>query len=901
MSPDERLAAALALHARALRRSMHSQLAEERRRGRGPLLELRELCGTALAGSGLLQQGDAAFADACAQTLTCGLLAARWLSRHQPGPFTLHAHSLSATSPPFAALFEQLLALRGVPGLQQPLEELTRLLEHTPMGGRLHRDPLHSCYEDFLEAYDPRLRARLGVYSTPQEVVSCMVRTTHALLKQEFGLPLGLADTTSWGDFAAAHGLRVPEGTHPEEPYVRILDPATGTGTFLEHVVRVIQEELEARWSAEGLGAEARRARWVEYVRARLLPRVAGYEVAMAPYAVAHLRLGLLLREAGFTFSASDRLELSLTHTLAPERRGAFSVLLGNPPYDRVESGQEMWAGGQALLEDYLGPARRAGAGAHLKNLYNLYVYFIRWATWHVFEARKAPGIVCLITPSSYLRGPGFVGLREHLRRLGSRLHVLDLEGERRGTRATDNVFEINTPVAILTLARGPRAGAGRPRLAYHRVVGDRQAKLAFCARLAELEQVPWQEMPQEPQAPLLGREAGTYTRWPALTELFPWQHSGVQYKRTWPIAPTREVLQARWEALLASEERARAFRETGAWRIDKACAPLLPGEPLAPALAELEPGAPMPRVARYGFRSFDTQWALVDARLGDRMRAPLWQCSGPGQLYMTSLLSGVLGPGPAATVSAHVPDLHHFRGSFGGKDVIPLWRDAARREANVCAGVLEALRGQGLAGVEGVHLFAYAYAVLANPRYVERFSEELRSPGPRLPLTKDARLFMQGAELGLSLLRLQARAGAPPVGLARCAEPVVGCPERHRYEEAARTLVVGAGRFAPVAPEVWRLSVSGLQVVKSWLDYRMKGGAGRRSSALDDIRPEVWTEEMSQELLELLWVLEATLARYPELDDFLEQVLAGELSTEAELPRPTEEERKQPLPGTGR
>lgn len=894
MSPAKKLAADLALRARTLRQLLHSQLTEQRRQGRGPLLELRESCATAHAGTALAQEGEEAFADACAQTLTCGLLAARWLSRHQPGPFTLHAH-------PLPALLEQLLALCREPRLQQPLEELTRLLEHTPVGALFPRDPLRSCYEDFLEAYDPKLRATLGVYSTPEEVVSCMVRTTHELLKQDFGLPLGLADTTSWGDFAAAHGLQVPEGTHPEEPFVRILDPATGTGTFLEHVVRVIQEELEARWSAEGLGAEARRARWVEYVRQGLLPRVAGYELAMAPYAVAHLRLGLLLRESGFTLGASDRLELSLTHALAPERRAAFSVLLGNPPYDRVESGEETWEGGQALLEDYLEPARRAGAGPHLKNLYNLYVYFIRQATWQVFEARKAPGIVCLITPSSYLRGPGFVGLREHLRRLATRLHVLDLEGDRRGTRATDNVFEINTPVAILTLARGPRAGAGRPRLAYHRVEGDREAKLAFCARLVELEQVPWQDMPQEPRAPLLGREGSTWARWPALTDLFPWQHSGVQYKRTWPIAPTREVLRARWEALLAAEDRAQAFKETETWRVERAYAPLLPGEPIAPPLAELAPGAPLPRVELYAFRSFDRQWALVDARLGDRMRAPLWQCSGPGQLYMTSLLSGVLGPGPAATVSAHVPDLHHFRGSFGGKDVIPLWRNPSRREPNVCAGVLEVLRRQGLAGVEGVHLFAYAYAVLAHPRYVQRFSEELRSPGPRLPLTKDARLFMHGAELGLALLRLHAREGAPPPGQARCTAPVVGCPERHRYDEATRTLVVGAGRFAPVAPEVWRFSVSGLQVVKSWLDYRMKGGAGRRSSPLDDIRPEAWTEEMIRELLELLWVLEATLARYPELDEFLERVLAGELWTEAELPRPTEAERKQPRTGTSR
>ncbi len=123
------------------------------------------------------------------------------------------------------------------------------------------------------------------------------------------------------------------------------------------------------------------------------------------------------------------------------------------------------------------------------------------------------------------------------------------------------------------------------------------------------------------------------------------------------------------------------------------------------------------------------------------------------------------------------------------------------------------------------------------------------------------------------------------------------GYPESFAYDEKSRTLRVGAGEFAPVTPEVWGFSVSGLEVVKSWLAYRMKEGAGKRSSPLDKIRPERWTSRMTDELLELLWVLEASVALFPELARTLDEIVAGDLILAGELPRPTADERKPPKP----
>jgi hypothetical protein len=277
--------------------------------------------------------------------------------------------------------------------------------------------------------------------------------------------------------------------------------------------------------------------------------------------------------------------------------------------------------------------------------------------------------------------------------------------------------------------------------------------------------------------------------------------------------------------------------------------------------------------------------------------------------VYFTSLLTGVLGTGPAATVTAHIPDRHHFRGSFSGKDVAPLWRDASATEPNVTGGLLDLLVRELGQPFQPEDLFAYVYAVLASPGYVERFSEELTIPGPRVPLTRDRALFTEANQIGRRLIWLHTygtrfvpdgeRPGVVPQGSARAIVAVpdtaADYPERFSYDEASQTIHVGKGAFGPVAPEVWSFSVSGFDVVRSWLAYRMKDGAGRRSSPLDEIRPERWAPAFTEEFLELLWVLEATVAMYPALESLLGRVVAGPTFAAVELPSPTEAERAAP------
>lgn len=953
LEKPKQLAEELAWRAQHLKALAVEELEKEIEAGnnKGPLKKLFDTFNAALATLTVEK-----FADAYAQTITYGMLAARWISSGESPLFTRKnlKDLLPETSAFLKDLFDKLVNSNFDKNLTWLLDDITSLLARTSVAQVFQdekRDPSIHFYEDFLDAYDPQVRKDQGVYYTPDEVVSYIVRTAHASLQNDFGLPLGLADTTTWAAFAKAKKLTVPEGVDPKTPFVQVLDPALGTGTFLLRVIEVIHETMQAEFKRQGLDDEAARKAWVSYVRKDLLPRINGFELMMAPYIVSHLRLGLALQETGFTFTKNDRLRVFLTNTLEMhtpsqlsfigehvaeeakeaervKKEAAISVIVGNPPYwlekreegvahkgGWVRNGWQGWRGGRALLEDFAEPTRNAGRGGALKNIYNLYVYFWRWAMWRVFDVHKTPGIVSFITASSYLRGPGFSGMREEMRRDGERVFILDLEGDSLGARKNENVFNITIGVCIGSVVRvGSADRDASASNGYRRITGTREEKLKIADSLKRFDDVPWGTAPAGWQDVLMAgasaesskdSDSASYGDWPIVMDLFPWQHSGAQFKRKWVLAESPETLASRWRGFVNAEDAATAFYETRDRQVGKRVRDLFDPDIEQPPLTTANVKAP-PRILRYGYRSFDRQYVFADNRLGDFIRPPLWQTWSEDQVYVASLLTKVLGNGPAAVASAHVPDLDYFC-NRGGKDLIPLWRDAEAERANITASFVAALKTAYGQAPSPEDIFAYAYAVLANPGYVKRYEEELQVPGPRLPVTKDKALFDRGAALGRELLRWHTygerfREKGDKFKLTGSAKVTTSIPttpakypEKHKYDDKKHVLRVGDGEIGNVSPEVWNFSVSGLQVVKSWLDYRMRKGAGKKSSPLDDIRPERWTEEMTRELVDLLWVLEHSLASYPALDAWLDEVLAGSLFTGDEIPRPTEAERKEP------
>ena len=288
-----------------------------------------------------------------------------------------------------------------------------------------------------------------GVFYTPRPVVSYIVRSVDELLRSEFGLTDGLADTTTWGEMAKRHKeLKIPEDTPPGQAFVQILDPATGTGTFLVEVIDLIHKTMVEEWKAQGHAEKAIGALWNDYVPKDLLPRLHGYELLMAPYAIAHLKIGLKLFETGYRFESDERARVYLTNALEPpgdgqltldflpalaheaeavneiKRKQRFTVVIGNPPYKSVSLNRGGWI--RKLVDDYLQlPKGRMEERGNRNQLQDDYVKFYRLA----HRLTRTTGVVGLITNSSYLRGPWFRGMRYQLLRTFRAISILDLHG----------------------------------------------------------------------------------------------------------------------------------------------------------------------------------------------------------------------------------------------------------------------------------------------------------------------------------------------------------------------------------------------------------------------------------------------------------------------------------------
>ena len=838
---------------------------------------------------------DAQFADAYAQTVTFALLLGR---AEGADPLTLETaqEALAAHHSLLSRALQVLTDSTVRVEMSASLALLQRVLAVVPtslfghFGGQ--RDPWLYFYEDFLAAYDPQLRKDAGVYYTPVEVVQAQVRLVDEALTSRMGHRNGFADLG-----------------------VTTLDPAVGTGTYLLGVVEHALARIE---DAYGPGAVPNHA-------SALAANLVGFERLVGAYAVSELRLSRQLQEHGAIENGAniyltDTLEsphatppqlplfmqpISEQHrlALAVKRETEVIVCLGNPPYDRHEAatgdngrrtgawvrwGEDGSDG--AIFRDFTVPVIAAGRGGQLKNLYNLYVYFWRWALWKALEQDdQRGGIVSFITASSYLDGEAFLGMREHMRRLCDEIWILDLGGEGRGPTQSENVFAIQTPVAIAIALRSDKVNRAAPaQVRYARLDGSRAEKLSRLQSIGSFADVQWQDCSGDWQASFRPSTTGAYFQAPLLTDLMPWQHSGVQLKRTWPVAPDADTLVDRWRALLNSDSRGEAFRETADRRVDGRYRASLTGSAErgqgdAP-IAELPADAAPPTACRYAYRSLDRQHVLADARLISRPRPDLWRVHGDRQLYLTGLLTQPLGTGPALMACADIPDLHHFSGR-GAKDVIPFYRTAHGQQPNVAPGLLRQLP---LANASAEDLLAYVYGALAHPAFTTRFAEELKTRQLRVPITTDAALFADVRDVGRKLLTLHtynrwpAEARPPGVapGAARCTKAIPpdesAYPEAFSHDAATQTLHVGSGQFAPVAAAVYEFEVSRLKVVQSWLRYRMKGGAGRQSSPLNDIRLNRWPATFTNELLELIWVLEGTLRLYPQQALLLERVLDG-------------------------
>ena len=496
ITTSKELSERLAELARATRDRIRTALAIETETG--PLTKLMTAFKTAL----VHDLDDAGFADMYAQTIAYGLLSARITdpARRTADDFAAHMR----TNPFLRELMETFLRVggrrgkAGGPGIdfdELGVSDVVELLDHANIEAVVRdfgdrnpqEDPVIHFYEHFLAAYDKKQKVSRDVFYTPRPVVSYIVRSVNELLRSEFGLTDGLADTTTWGDMAKRHkDLEVPDGTPPDQAFVQILDPATGTGTFLVEVIDLIHGTMTQKWKSHGHHEQKIQALWNEYVPKHLLPRLHGYELLMAPYAIAHLKIGLKLFETGYRFESDERARVYLTNALEPagdqqltldflpalaheaaavneiKQKQRFTVIIGNPPYfgeagrggDWIAAlmrGREIRMGRKTL--SYFEVDGESLNERNPKWLNDLYVRFTRLSQWLL--ERAGVGVHGFITNHSYVDSPTFRGMRWALLVTFRQLFLLDLHGNlKKKERPPDggkdeNVFDIQQGVAL--------------------------------------------------------------------------------------------------------------------------------------------------------------------------------------------------------------------------------------------------------------------------------------------------------------------------------------------------------------------------------------------------------------------------------------------------------------------
>jgi hypothetical protein len=858
----ESLAVELAKRTRFLREIVTRQLLDERDTP-GALSGFHDAFKTFLIGT--LTTED--FADLFAQTVTYGLFAARTRTGdgfNRRNAYANIPHTIGVLRDVF-----RFLALDDLPEqLAWCVDDIAEVLAVADAPGILDRyyhegkgnDPVVHFYETFLARYDPAERERRGVYYTPEPVVGYIVRSLHGLLKSDFGMRDGLASKG-----------------------VTLLDPAAGTMTFIARAAQQAVEEFESKY---GTGGRA------DFIRSHILKNFYAFELMMAPYAVGHLKMSFYLEELGHRLADDERVPFYLTNTLdneeleqsqlpgfralAEESRLAAKVkkqtpilvILGNPPYSGHSSNIGKWISG--LIDTYKQVDGHPLGERNPKWLQDDYVKFLRFAQWKIEQAGQ--GIVGMITNHSYLDNPTFRGMRQSLMQTFDEIRILDLHGNSLKKETCPdgspdkNVFDIRAGVAIAFFVKRGSKTKTDAIVRHADLRGTRQSKYNWLDT-HEAGNTRWKKIAPRSEAYLFVRRDETamrlYERYPAMPDIFPVNSVGIVTSRDDIVldidraALLRRIRQFRDPAFTDSMLRvAYRIKDKKAWS-------------LASARKELGKDEDWEdRIVACQYRPFDPRHlfyhpALIERGRGEVMRHMLagenlamatcrqlaqgeWAHCLPVNVIMeccyTSNRTREIGYVFPLYLYPKPGDIDKSKTGKGRFATMMLFEPKALyggRRPNLNADIVAALAAAYGKPPIPEDIFHYVYAVLYAPAYRGKYAEFLRMDFPRIPFTKDVKLFRKLAVLGEKLVALHLLKSPdldPPAcrfqgdGNGRVEK---GRKDGLRYDaEQKRVYINAAQHFAPVPEPVWTYQVGGYQVCEKWLKDRKE-----RHLSLDEIR----------------------------------------------------------------
>ena len=790
------------------------------------------------------------FADWYAQTIVYALFAARY---HEQNPDTFSRQKAAELIPQSNPFLRKLFQRIGVYDLDTRvawiIDDLVGVFGATDVRTLLDtakstaHDPIMLFYEDFLTAYDPARRKARGVYYTPSPVVAFIVRAVDELLQRDFGLRDGLADRTT---------LQNKRGNLVHR--LQILDPATGTGTFLVEVVRAIYRKFAGQ---QGV--------WNDYVRDHLLPRLHGYEILMAPYAMAHLNLEYVFRETGATNLGSARYGIYLTNTLENKRfdGNLFSpidqeaqaanvlknsmrvmVMLGNPPYNVSSSNKSKWI--ENLMLTYKADLNEK----NIKPLSDDYIKFIRYAQYQI-EEQTGEGIVAFITNNRFLDGVIHRQMRKELLRVFDEIYILNLHGNSRmKEKAPDggkdeNVFAIQAGVSINIFVKHKEPKHEQAKLFYHELYGQRQEKFAALSKL-NLNSAYWKELP--PVAPyyfFIEKDfqlAAKYRAGFAVDALFVEHVAGmtttrdellVQFSFRACCELKEDFLQLREGDLL---NKYKLNPDTRDWSLQNAITDV--------KAAEQEKAV---EIIAYSYRPYDKRYILYTGKTGGIAAWPRFRLLGA----LLSINNYALC---ATRIVAAFAEYHH---SFVSKDLIDISTISNKTSEIATAFLLyklpdgwnytpaELIAGKTRNGkpielelnmrpeilaklseavgepVKGEEVFDYVYGVLHDKEYRKKYFEFLKIEYPRIPYPQDKTEYQHYVAIGERLRRLHLMDETLNLPLITTFD-VAGTNliEKVEYDNG-KVWINDTQYFNHVPQEVWDHYVGSYQPARLWLQKR--------------------------------------------------------------------------------
>ena len=822
------------------------------------------------------------FADMYAQTITYGLFSTR-ASHERDFEVEDITAMIPNTNPFLKNLFEECTRLgnsvsENLDLVELGVSELIILLKESNIEAVLqdfgrqkkNEDPVIHFYEDFLREYDSHQRVKRGVFYTPDPVVSFIVRSVDHILRTEFDCHDGLADTSTTKlkyERKSKKSKKLIEDVK-DVPKVQVLDPATGTGTFLKYVIKEIKSTFNEKH--KGLSEDELKEEWNKYVPKHLLSRIFGFELMAAPYAVAHLKLGLELSETGYDFKSDKRLGVYLTNTLEGTHEGAgtldaflnwlaeegrradeikansqISVVIGNPPYAGHSANESKWIADllrgkikdKSRISNYFEVDGEPLGERNPKWLNDDYVKFIRFGQWRIDKTGQ--GILAFITNHRYIKNTTFRGMRQQLMKSFTDLYILDLHGNVEKKEKSpdgskdDNVFDIKQGVSIGIFIKKPQNSA--PSKVYHADMwGSKEEKYKQLFE-NKIDTIEWEEVtPTSPYYFFFSQDDDLKQEYELgweITKLMPTNVLGFQTHRDhFAIDIDKNELRNRISTLHDNDYTDYEIRNTynindkQDWKLATARQQIQSDEEW-----ELH-------FIQCLYRPFDWRSCYFSKAVMDRPRRELINhvvfrdnlCLGIGrQVFQGHFRHAIISSEP---MEANVTQ------PANGCVVFPLYlysnqssnkindTDSEIKKANINPNFLKELNTRFGKESTPENILYYIYAILHSPKYRNRYADFLKRDFPRIPFTSNSDLFLKISRIGMKLTSLHLMKSDKLYNLITefkgKGDYIVATIGKNSYDKGV--LKINKSQYFDGIPEeVYNFHIGGYQVCQKWLKDR--------------------------------------------------------------------------------